>query len=38
MTRYILQRLAIAAAVAIALSFVTFMLLNAALDPRLRLG
>ena len=33
MTRYILQRLAIAAAVAIALSFVTFMLLNFATDP-----
>lgn len=33
MTRYILQRLAIALAVAVALSFVTFMLLNFATDP-----
>lgn len=33
MTRYILQRLGIALAVAVALSFVTFMLLNFATDP-----
>jgi len=33
MLRYILQRLAIALAVAVALSFVTFMLLNFATDP-----
>ncbi len=33
MTRYILQRLAIALGVAVALSFVTFMLLNFATDP-----
>jgi len=33
MTRYILQRLAIALAVAVTLSFVTFMLLNFATDP-----
>lgn len=33
MTRYILQRLGIALAVAVALSFATFMLLNFATDP-----
>ena len=33
MTRFILQRLAIAAAVAVLLSFVTFILLNFATDP-----
>ena len=33
MTRYILQRLGIALAVAVALSFVTFMLFNFATDP-----